>query len=240
MRPESAELYTNEPNINNMTPGPANIVFQGSSNPLQYQSFDPEVPPVYVQQGIPVNFEIAHPSEAKIQELTGRLDRDCYCIYKYFTLVVLVLDVFGIFGQLIILSSGLSNGHELFMVYQIFTNCWNITQLYKIFQAMNLKDLQYAKQAIKMMKIYMIIIVLTTIGQFCQDSGPSYDIYRRHKTPLEQLVMFFVILIIAEGLYYLLVYFGAKKVTEILNQVHELRSSSRAYSPLSTATPTRV
>ena len=48
MRPESAELDTNEPTNSGMTHMPANAVFQGSSNQLQYQSFDPEVPPVYV------------------------------------------------------------------------------------------------------------------------------------------------------------------------------------------------
>ena len=237
MRPESAELYTNEPG----THMPANAVFKGSSNPLQYQSFDPELPPVYVQQGTPVNFEIAHPSEAKLQELNSRLDKDCYCCYKYFVLVVLVLDVFGIFGQLMLLSSGLSHGHKLLMVYQTLTTVWDIVQLYKIFQAMNLKDLQYAKQAIKMMKIYMIIIVFSALVQFGQGSGPVYDT-NQEGVAMSPIFMFIFAVAIAEGLFYLLIYFGARKVTEVLTQVHELRSSSRTYNQLSTSTssPTRV
>ena len=236
MQPESAELDTNEPTNSGMTHKPANVAFQGSSNPLQYQSFDPDAPPVYVQQGIPVNFEIAHPSEANLQELNSRLDTDCYCFYRYLSLGMLVFDVLGTFSHLMLLVSRLSDGDELLIVYRIFTNIWNITQLYKIFQAMNLKNLQYAKQAIKMMKIYMIIIFFTVVVQFSRDSVPLFI------HPEEKVIMFVFFLTVAESLYYLVVYFGARKVTEVLTQIYELRILSRPYSPLSSSSssPARV
>ena len=227
--PESGELDTATPNVINMAPGQPGVMPQPLFNPMQYQSFDPAHPgPYVIQQGYPVHFEVSPQNdEIKAQELAKQLDQGWYLCYRYLVVVIGIVDVFGVLNSLNLLSDRSQVDVALF---SIFVAIWDVYQLYTIYQAMCLKDLKLARRAVKMMQISMILVAVGTIIQFNQISDSVRLQNGAKPTGGEYVFIFVFTLTFMEGLFYLMYYFGAKKVKGVLIQISALRPTIAGYS----------
>ena len=234
VNPESTESEaTVHPTIN-MAPGQSAVISQVSGLLTQYQSFDPEAPSPFIgQQVYPSHFDVSYQNNnVTAQELVKRLDSGWYLCYKYFVVIVGIIEIFtacNYFGMLFFPF----RGNETIIFMHVFTAIWDIHQLYTIYQAMHLKSFDLAEQAVHLMQICMVILALGTILQFAQAAETMRD-HNGNRLSVRDYIFGLIIEVgLVEGVFYLFYYFGANKVRGILSQIYSLESKNTHNSQVS-------
>ena len=208
----------------------SNSTMEASQIP-QDEHFDSELPPQCSdQQEYSTHFEVhSQDYNAEAQEVLSQLKKGWYSCYKSMIIILVALDCLSAISDLI-LALGVDNdkGH-LIPILDLLFSVWKAYQLYLIYQAIILKNLRLAKQAIKLMQVSMIIIALLTTLKLSR-GYTSTDANGRQPSPAEYSYLVIITILLTECIFYILYYFGATQVLKVLEKANTLISTGISYS----------
>ena len=215
------------------------------------QPLTPQVPPQFIEQGGIIYYRELHPNEIKIQQINETLEKKWrYWCYKYINLITIVYCSFCVVGLIafgimyILYETGFMNNpymreqmsiplnqygagvypweFRLNLCSSIFRTAFEAYQSNLVFRAMNRKDVTLAKQAVKMMRIYMILRVIERFWILIEDCimyPPN------NKDEFLALLIFSALEIILNlARFTSIYYFGASKVYKLLTEADKLKS----------------
>ena len=245
-----AELEKINAAINSAINAYPNAVPQGSIGSTQFQPLCPQTSPHFIQQG-GTDYGTLYLNEVKIQEINSRLDKSwLYWCYKYVISIQIVFYYLSLFilvvGGCIYISykTGFMNDpdmryHTDMIVKQLsnevnleeiglFTLCywilqvaWETYQNSLILRAIKRRNITFAKQAVKMMRLYMIVLTIERLWAYID----HYMKYPLHKDEiLEMIVTIAEDILYAQGYFWLRSYFGAIRVHKLLAETEKLKS----------------
>ena len=197
----------------------------------QDEYFDSELPPQYSdQQEHLTHSEINSPNyNSEAQEVLNQLKVGWYSYYQPMLVILTALDCLSSTSNLI-LALGLDNDKGILIpILDLLFSIWKAFQAYLIYQAMTLNNLRLAKRAVKLMRISMIIIALLTTLKFSQGFIGT-DVNGRQPSTAEYSCLILIAILFSEGTFYILYYFGATQVLQVLKKASTLISIGISYS----------
>jgi len=199
---------------------------QPSFYPGQSLHYDAENPasPRFNNQAQPFNiaYTMQNPG-ARVRDLLEKLNGGGYVCYKYFVVIIAVLQCFeglvSLFGW-----AEASGAREFFLLFfQTITILWKGYALGLEWKAIDSKDYDYARRAVLMMQWYMVMVALL-VGASASEKNVVIDM---QGVQLDSLLGSYTLLVIAviaveQLVFYLLYLFGALKVRNTLDEVNKL------------------
>jgi len=209
----------------NFTFGPSKSSHLATTNPLQHLNQENPSSPRFLNHNNIRSFDILHSIQDPSREarsLLDKLDHAPYSCFKYFILIICLIECLEIFIMLVDWLSGI-NGLQRF--FSLFLQSWKAYSLALEYRSIELKSLKHAERAVLMMQIYMILFALEIGGNW--SDGYSQEFLNSTHIPMTEI--FFIVMltiIFLEAIFYILYLFGAIKVKNILSKVSLLQGEN--------------
>jgi len=193
------------------------------------QSTEHGTPKSHENKGVLNQFDVIYTLRNPGQEvriMVEKLDQGCYLFFKYFIVVMSILNVCGALANLINLFHLVSFLQLVPILGGTFFASWNAYQLLLLYKGMSLKDYNYAQSAVILMKWYMILstIILTLSFIFVE---PSLWIPQIQEiNGIKYILAVVLITIVIEIVFFGLFLFGAIKVRNLLKEINDILEGS--------------